>query len=182
MSSQIDDLVKMQDTETLHELMAEHENWVTQLDAAEGLVRLSDRRGLEFLLGARQSEDREIRDAAREILEDSAAKRMFDQIKAEERRARQEKLEIARKRLESGKKVFQYKMVFLPTGELLDEDPQRDGFYIPGLIESGLEGWEVVSVIPRRGQLQGGSLDEYIPGAYFLMKREIARDQAGELE
>ena len=145
MASQIDDLVKMQDTETLYDLMAEHENWMTQLDAAEGLVRLGDKRGLEFLLSARQSEDAEVRDIAKEILESPEAKRMFDEIKAEERRERQGKVEIARKRLQKGQKVFQYKMVFMPTGELLDEDPMSEGFYVPGLIEFGREGWEVVT-------------------------------------
>lgn len=182
MRSQIDDLVKMRETETLYELMAEHENWMTQLDAAEGLVKLADKRGLEFLLSARQSEDAEVRDVAKEILAGPEAKRVFDDIKAEERRERQGKIEIAKSRLQKGKKVFQYKMVFMPTGELLDEDPMSEGFYVPGLIEFGLEGWEVVNMIPRRGQVLGGSVDEYISGAYFLMKREISADEASELE
>jgi len=38
MSNQIDDLVRMRDIETLYELMTEDEEWLTQLDAAEGLV------------------------------------------------------------------------------------------------------------------------------------------------
>lgn len=182
MSSQIDDLVKMRDIETLYDLMSEDEDWMTQLDAAEGLVKLSDKRGLEFLLSARQSEDAEIRDVAKEILAGPEAKRMFDDIKAEERRERQGKIEIAKKRLQKGKKVFYYKMVFMPTGELLDEDPMSEGFYVPGLIEFGLEGWEVVSLIPRRGQVLGSRVDEYISGAYFLMKKEILPDEVSELE
>jgi hypothetical protein len=182
MRSQINDLVQMRDIETLYELMAEHENWMTQLDAAEGLVKLGDKRGLEFLLSARQSEDAEIRDVAKEILAGPEAKRMFDDIKAEERRERQGKIEIARKRLQKGQKVFQYKMVIMPTGELLDEDPMSEGFYVPGLIEFGMEGWEVVNMIPRRGHVLGGSVDEYISGAYFLMKREISADEMSELE
>jgi hypothetical protein len=182
MKSQIDDLVRMRDIETLYELMSEDEDWMTQLDAAEGLVKLGDKRGLEFLLSARQSEDAEIRDVAKEILDSPEVKRMFDDIKAEERRELQGKIEIARKRLEKGKKVFQYKMVFMPTGELLDEDPMSEGLYVPGLIEFGLEGWEVVNMIPRRGQVLGGSVDEYISGAYFIMKKEISADEMSELE
>ena len=73
-------------------------------------------------------------------------------------------------------------MVFLPTGEMLDEDLASEGFYIPGLSEFGLEGWEVVNMIPRRGQVLGGSVDEYISGAYFLMKKEVSPDEAGELD
>jgi hypothetical protein len=182
MGSQINDLIDMRDIETLYEIMAEDEEWMNQLDAAEGLVKLGDKRGLEFLLSARQSEDPEIREVAREILEGPEIKRMIDEIKAEERRGRQDKIDTAHKRLQKNKKVFSYKMVFLPTGELLDEDPASEGFYVPGLTEFGMEGWEVVNMIPRRGQVLAGSVDEYISGAYFLMKKEISADEASELD
>ena len=182
MGTQIADQVQMRDVETLYELMAEDEDWMNQLDAAEGLVKLGDKRGLEFLLSARQSEDREIRDVAKEVLESPTLKRMLDEIKAEERRELQGKVDAAKKRLQKGQKVFRYKMVFLPTGEMLDEDLASEGFYIPGLSEFGLEGWEVVNMIPRRGQVLGGSVDEYISGAYFLMKKEVSPDEAGELD
>ena len=52
MGSRIKDLVAMGDVQTLYELMSEDEDWMNQLDAAEGLVRLGDLRGLEFLLSA----------------------------------------------------------------------------------------------------------------------------------
>ena len=70
MASQIDDLVGMGDVESLYELMAEDDDWMVQLDAAEGLVKLGDARGLEFLLSAEQSEENEMRKVAREILAD----------------------------------------------------------------------------------------------------------------
>ena len=35
MASQIDELVRMRDVETLYELMTEDDEWITQLDAAE---------------------------------------------------------------------------------------------------------------------------------------------------
>ena len=57
MKSDIDQLVAMQDTDSLHEIMAEDHEWLNQLDAAEGLVKLGDRRGYEFLLSAAQSDD-----------------------------------------------------------------------------------------------------------------------------
>ena len=37
-------------------------------------------------------------------------------------------------------------------------------------------------MIPRRGQVLGGSIDEYISGAYFLMKKEVAADESAELD
>ena len=48
MGSQINDLVAMGDIETLYELMAEDDDWMNRLDAAEGLVKLGDRRGWIF--------------------------------------------------------------------------------------------------------------------------------------
>ncbi len=182
MGSQIDDLVKMRDIETLYELMSEDEDWMTQLDAAEGLVKLGDKRGLEFLLSAKLSEEEEIRDVAKEILGAPEVIRMRAEIEADERRLRREKIEIAKRRLQQGRKVFRYKMVFLPTGDLLDEDPMSEGFDVPALSEFGLEGWEVVNMIPRRGQVLGGRVDEYISGAYFLLKKEISADGVSELE
>ena len=44
MASQIDELVKMRDIETLYELLTESDEWLMQLEAAEGLVKLGDRR------------------------------------------------------------------------------------------------------------------------------------------
>ena len=61
MGSQINDLIAMGDIDTLYELMADEDDWIDQLDAAEGLVRLGDMRGLEFLISAEQSEDKKIR-------------------------------------------------------------------------------------------------------------------------
>jgi hypothetical protein len=181
-SSQINDLVGMRDVETLYDLMAEDEDWMTQLDAAEGLVKLSDRRGLEFLLSATESEDLEIRQVAREIPEAPEVARMRAEIEAEERQARKGKLDTARKRLQSGRKVFSYKMVYLPAGDILSEDSFGEGFRIPDLDDAGLEGWEVVNMIPRRKQLLVGSVDDHFVGAYFLLKKEISPEESSELD
>lgn len=181
MGSQINDLVAMRDAETLYELMAEHEDWMIQLDAAEGLVKLGDRRGLEFLVSAEQSEEKQVREVAKEILESPALSNARREIEADERRALEAKVELARKRLQKGQKVFRYKMVYLPSGEILNEDSLSAGFAIPALDEFGLEGWEVVNIIPRRNQVLAGNLAEHLTGAYFLLKREVAPEESAGL-
>jgi hypothetical protein len=181
MASQINDLVKMKDAESLYEIMVENEEWMIQLDAAEGLVKLGDRRGLEFLLSAEQSEDDGIRDVAREILDGPEVRRMRAGIEDEERRALAVKVDTARKRLQKGYKVFRYKMVYLPSGDLLNEDPLSEGFDVPILNEFGLEGWEVMNILPRRKQLLVDLADEHITGAYFLLKKEVAPDESDKL-
>ena len=181
MGSQINDLVAMGDVETLYELLGD-DDWMTQLDAAEGLVKLGDIRGLEFLLSAQDSEDKQVRQIAKEILESPEISNKRYELEAEDRRSREEKLGIARKRLQQGRKVFRYKMVYLPAGEILDEDPSSEGFDLPALTDHGLEGWEVVCIIPRRKQMLVSVVDDNYSGAYFLLKKEVAPDEGKELE
>ncbi|MBI5297883.1 MAG: hypothetical protein HY869_20580 [Chloroflexi bacterium] len=182
MPKPIDELVRMHDIETLYELMAEDEDWMIQLDAAEGLVKLNDRRGYEFLLSASQSEDEEVRDVAREILADPAMRDMKAQMDAEFARERQVHFDVAKKRLQKGARVFRYKMVYLPAGEIMSEDPLSQGFDVPALDDLGLEGWEVVNMLPRRSAVLVGSMDDHFVGAYFLLKREVHADEAAELQ
>ena len=182
MGSQINDLVAMGDVETLYELMAEDDSWIDQLDAAEGLVTLGDIRGLEFLISAEQSEDKEIRQVAKEILASPAIALKREELEAEEKSILRSKVEIARKRLQKGGKVFQYKMIYLPAGEILDQDPSSEGFALPALTEYGLEGWEVVNIIARRKQMLVSVVDDNYSGAYFLLKKEMSPDESAELD
>jgi hypothetical protein len=182
MASQIDELVRMRDVETLYELMTEDDEWMTQLDAAEGLVRLGDRRGYEFVLSATLSDDESILEVAQEILESPQFMKMRDEVQAERERGHHLRLESAKKRLQQGGKVFRYKMVYLPAGALMGDDPLSKGFDIPALEEYGLEGWEVVHMLPSRRALLVGSIDDHFTGAYFLLKKEFLPSEGAELD
>ncbi len=175
MAQQINDLVQMGDVQTLYELMSEEEDWMLQLDAAEGLVRLGDLRGLEFLRSAQHSESREVRDVVREIFADPVIQMRRDELEAADRAALRNRKQSAVKRLQAGGRVFQYRMVYLPAGDIMDEDPTGDGFDIPELTDLGLEGWEVVNIISRRRQMLKDVVDDNMSGAYFLLKRELVR-------
>ena len=182
MGAQINELVSMGDIETLYELMAEDDDWMIQLDAAEGLVKLGDIRGLDFLRSAQQSEERQIRQVAREILSNPVIEAKRAELEAENDRALREHKQAGIKRLQSGRKVFQYKMVYLPAGEILDEDPMSEGFEVAALTEYGLDGWEVVNIISRRKQVLVDVVDDNMSGAYFLLKRELTTADSKELE
>jgi len=181
MASQIDDLVRMRDMETLYELMTEDDEWLTQLDAAEGLVKLGDRRGYEFVLGATMSDDESSLEVAQESLDSPEFARMRNEVEAEHERTHRARLETARKRLQNGGKVFRYKMVYLPAGALMGDDPLSKGFNIPALEEHGLEGWEVIDMLPSRRALLVGSIDDHFTGAYFLLKKEFLPSESLEL-
>ena len=182
MSSQINDLVAMRDVETLYELMTEDDEWLAQLDAAEGLVKLGDRRGYEFLLTAMMSDDEAILEVAREIFSSPELARMRSEIEAEREREQRRHIESAKARLQKGGKVFRYKMVYLASAALMNDDPHDEGFQIPALENHGLEGWEVVNMLPRRRSQLVGSVDDHFTGAYFLLKKEILPGESAELE
>ena len=182
MASQINDLIRMRDVDTLYELMAEDDDWMTQLDAAEGLILLGDRRGYEFLLSAMMSEQDEMREAAQEIFDSPELAKMRSDIEAEREREHRTRVDAAKKRLQNGGKVFRYKMIYLPSGALMGDDPLGKGFNLPALEEHGLEGWEVIEMLPSRRALLVGSIDDHFTGAYFLLKKEYQPSEGDKLD
>ena len=182
MASHINELVKMHDIDSLFELMTEDDEWMTQLDAAEGLIRLGDRRGYEFLLSAMMSEDDSMRETAQEIFDSPELAKMRSDIEAERERVRRAHIDSAKKRLQKGGKVFRYKMVYLPSAALMGDDLLGEGYDIPALEAHGLEGWEVVHMLPSRRALLVGSIDDHFTGAYFLLKKEFLPSESADLD
>lgn len=182
MSGQIDELVRMRDVETLHELMTEDEEWLVQLEAAEGLVKLGDRRGYEFLVTALASDDEEILEVAREILASPELARMKNEIEAEREREHRVQIEAAKRRIQGGGRVFRYKMVYLPAAALMGADPLRNEYNVPSLDNHGLAGWEVVTVLPQRRSALVSSVDDHFTGAYFLLKKQVLPHEGVELD
>ena len=182
MSAQIDELVRMRDTETLYELMTEDEDWLTQFDAAEGLVRLGDRRAFSFVMTAMMSDDEEILEVAQEIIDSADFIRMRREIEGEQTRKAEERRQQARRRLQSGGKVFRYKMIYIPASGLTQDDPLSEGYAVPALETHGLEGWEIVSMLPSRRNSLVGSVDDHFTGAYFLLQKEVLAGEASDLD
>jgi hypothetical protein len=181
MSQAINDLVSMRDVESLLEIMNDSDDWMDQVDAAEGLVKLGDPRGLKYLMFTLQSDDADVRQVVEEVLDSPDVGRMREQIESDQRLASEKGLEKARERLKKGGGVFLHRMMFLPSGDLLQEDSSGDGFHIPALDEAGLEGWEVVSLVPRRRRILADSVDEQLDGAYVLLKKRLGPEDAAEL-
>jgi hypothetical protein len=182
MGKDTQELVRMGDVETLFELLEGSDDWMTQLDAADGLAQLGERAGLDFLRSATQSDAREVREYAREILDDPVTKRKIEELEAAEKRKFAEKVLGARGRVQKGRKVFIYKSLFLPLGEILGDSPDGDAVDIPALDEVGLEGWDVVNFIPKRGSLLVSNADEHFTGAYFILRKEVTPDDITELD
>lgn len=182
MNSEINQLVAMRDVESLYELMTEDDEWLNQLEAAEGLVKLGDRRGYEFLMTTTQSDDEEILEVAREILASPEVARMRAEIESEQRRRHEDRLQAARKRLQSGGKVFRYKMVYIPASDLIAEDAIHDGYEVGALEEHGFDGWEIVHMLPNERNMRAGSVNDPFAGAYFLLKKEVLPGEANELD
>ena len=156
MKSAVDDLVSMRDAESLFEIMNESEDWLDQMDAAEGLVALGDRRGLEYLLIAKQSDDDDIQQTAKEILANPENQKMRAQIEAEQRFESQKLVESAKDRLKQGRKVFLHKIIRLSAADFMWNDTPEAEIQIYDLNDAGLEGWEVVSILPQRQMVGPG--------------------------
>jgi hypothetical protein len=182
MSSQINDLVAMRDIETLFDLMETDDDWMNQLDAAEGLVRLGERGGLDFLFSAEQSDSREVRNYAQEILNDPEIIRKREDLEAEDKRRLAEKVRGAQSRIQKGRKVYIYKSLFLPLSDMLGDSPDGKPVDIPALDDVGLEGWDVINFIPKRGALMVSNADSHFTGAYFILRKELTTDDLKELE
>jgi hypothetical protein len=180
MKSAVNDLVSMRDVEGLFEIMNESEDWMDQMDAAEGLVSLGDWRGLDYLLIARQSDVEEITETAREILSTPEAIRMRDEIEAGKRFDSIKLVESARERLKKGKKVFLHKVIRLSAADFVRDDTTDPEIQIYDLNDAGLEGWEVVNVLPQRQMVGPG--ERNANGAYVFLRKELAPDEGGELE
>jgi hypothetical protein len=182
MKSDIDQLGAMQDVDSLYEIMTEDDEWMNQLDAAEGLVKLGDQRGYEFLMASAQSEEQELADVAQEILDGPDVSRMRLELEAEQRRKQEDRLRTARKRLQRGGKVFRYKMVYIPASALTDEGAFREGYEVPALEEHGFEGWEIINMLPSQRNIMAGKRDFDFTGAYFLFKKEVLPGEENELD
>jgi len=182
MASQIDDLVRMRDIETLYELLTESDEWLMQLEAAEGLVKLGDRRGYDFLMTAMMSDDEDILEVAKEIIESPELLKMKNDIEAEIEREHITYIESAKKRIQAGGKVFRYKMVYLTAATLMGSDPLSNEYNIPSLDNHGLQGWEVVTIMPQRRNMMTASVDDHFTGAYFLLKKEVLPHESADLD
>ena len=180
MKKQIDDLVASRDAKALYELMVAGDDEILQLDAAEGLLELGDRRGLKFLENALENEDKSVREFAEEILNSPEVERLREQIEAEADRAHERKVAGAKTRLQKGKKVFRYKMIFVSALEIMQEDFSGEGVNLIDLDDAGLEGWEVVNLVARRQLVL--DLNDDATGAYALLKKELSPDESAELD
>jgi hypothetical protein len=181
-SQAISDLVSMRDVESLLEIMNDSDDWMDQVDAAEGLVKLGDSRGLKYLLFTMQSDDDEVREVVEEILDSPELKRMRDQIQGDQMLAAQKNLEKARARLKKGGRVYLHKVMFLTAGDIMQEDVTGDGFHVPALDDAGMDGWEVVGIVPRRRRIRAGAVEEQLDGAYAYLKKQLGPEDAAELE
>lgn len=180
MNKQIGELVSMRDASGLYELMIASDDEFLQLDAAEGLVHLADRRGLKFLENASRSDDKDVRDYAGEIMNSADMQHLREQIDAEIDRQYRGRVEAAKQRLQKGKKVFRYKIVFIPATDILQEDYSGEGTSLPDLDDAGLEGWEVVNLVARRHLMF--DVNDEVFGAYAFLKKEIGPDESAELD
>lgn len=183
MEQAIQDLVNMGDIDSLYEVMTENDDFMYCLDAAEGLVILGDKRGIEFLVDATQSEDDEISEVAQEILDSPEIQSKREVLESYKKIELQAALKNAKKRLSTGKTVFIYKTVFLPASYFISSNPADDGDNVDALNEFGFEGWEVAAFLGDPSRSSAAiTMSGRLTGGYFLIKKEITAGESAELD
>jgi len=182
MEQAIEDLVRMGDIDSLYEVMTENEDFMYSLDAAEGLIMLGDKRGIEYLLDATQSEDEDISGVAQEILDSPEVRRKREELEVDQKKERQAALENVKKRITEGKKVFIYKTVFLPSSYFISAVPSEDGDSVDALNDFGFEGWEVAAFLGSPSGPRTSAMSGRLTGGYFLIKKEVSASESAELD
>jgi len=180
MHKEIDDLVASRDATALYELMVAGDDEFIRLDAAEGLLRLGDPRGLKFLENALESDERDVREFAEDVMESPEIQHLIEQVEAESDRAHDARVAAAKARIAKGGKVYRYKVIFVPAMDLMQEDLGGQGVNLLDLDEAGLEGWEVVNLVARRQLIM--DINDKASGAYALLKKVVGPDEAAELD
>lgn len=95
-------------------------------------------------------------------------------------------------RIEAGQEVFFYEKLYLPVdSEIIDDYPKIIGgtFDIKSLVEKGLQGWKVVSIIPRTTGITlknttmvahtvswGGGVGGNITGVYVILEKKFSKE------
>ncbi len=93
-----------------------------------------------------------------------------------------------RARIENGERIILYESVYLPVDSLIANEAMSEEFSISVLRQLGLDGWDVVAVIPRTigvaltntsfgstsGETWGAGMGGNVAGVHLLLKREVS--------
>lgn len=98
------------------------------------------------------------------------------------------------KKINLGQKCFIYKKLYIPVDSIIDGEQQTEWFDIDKLNEFGLQGWEVIAVVPRTlgktyknqstlmspghgimnaGESWGAAMGGNIIGVHIILKKEL---------
>jgi len=96
-----------------------------------------------------------------------------------------QKINDLKKKLNKGESVFLYDTIYLPVDSIILDELIHDVFSIAELRELGIEGWEVVQIIPRTmgtgltnegagfNKSWGGGTGGNVIGVHAILKKEV---------
>lgn len=134
-----------------------------------------------------------------------AKMQLVEKRKKEEDRERAKREQIGRlkdlisARIARGQRVFLYHSIYVPVDSSVNGESMSNGFHIEALKGMGLNGWEIVQVVPRtvatvlenRNIASGnvtfaGGLGGTVAGVHVMLKKEVAsgweKDEADAAE
>lgn len=98
------------------------------------------------------------------------------------------KLEEIRTRTQNGEKIFLYDNIYVPVDSIVNKQTLNDEFSISIICRAGLQGWEVIGIVPRTigvgltnssigstfGETWGAGLGGNVMGVHVMLKKELS--------
>lgn len=125
-----------------------------------------------------------------------AQQRAEEELKLSRQKLLRSKADDIWRRVESGQKAYLYEDVYLPVDSIINENPVCSFFDISILRTFGLDGWDVVAVIPRTigvgltnvsvgsatGHTWGGGIGGNVVGVHIVLRKEIFFGEKTDLD
>lgn len=97
-------------------------------------------------------------------------------------------------RLDRGEKCFIYDKIYLPVNSIINKEEFTETFDTSTLETLGLQGWDIVAVVPRTVGVAltntsglvtsawGGGIGGNIIGVYIILKKEVIPSMRGKID
>jgi hypothetical protein len=153
--------------------------------------RCGKQAGLTLIL-CKECQARDEADSVR--LEEERQVRISEEFKRTRMIILEERKKLIRNRLARGERVFLYHSVYIPVDSEVLGQPLNDVFDIGCLTELGLNGWDIVQVVPKTQGIAlenkytvgpplktyAGGMGGNVIGVYVLLKKEVLKASMDE--
>ena len=118
----------------------------------------------------------------------------LEDIQKQKERLLLPKVQEVKSKIENGEKIYLYDTVYAPVDSIVNGDTLHDEFSIGLLRRLGLQGWEVVGIVPRTfgvgltnravgstfGETWGAGLGGNVMGGHIMIKMDVSKQNLSD--